>query len=120
MNNSQNVFLITLKDNSVFSMSSEGILIITTMGLLIFEADGEYNLERKQTLLFMLPLVEKMEIIEIKDNQIKITYETNKKTFKIKAQSQALMKRLRKRIERQKEANLHWKTEMLNKYHQGI
>lgn len=58
----------------MFSMSSEGILIITTMGLLIFESDGEYNLERKQNFLFLLPLVEKMEIIEIKENQIKITY----------------------------------------------
>ena len=40
-NNCRILFDVTLKDNSLLSFENEGILVITNIGALVFEKDGE-------------------------------------------------------------------------------
>lgn len=56
------MFEANIKFNSMFNFGTDCLLIVTSVGILAFETDGDYLLERYQKLSFILPLTELMTV----------------------------------------------------------
>lgn len=56
------MFEAKIKFNSMFNFSSDCLLIVTSIGILAFETDGDYLLDKYQKLSLILPLVELMSV----------------------------------------------------------
>ena len=56
------MFEASVKENSLFNFGDNVVIIVSSLGLLVFERDGDYLLERMQKLLYIIPIVELMEI----------------------------------------------------------
>lgn len=59
------MFEAKIKFNSMFNFATtttDCLVIVTSVGILAFETDGDYVLERNQKLLYILPLTELMSV----------------------------------------------------------
>lgn len=57
-NSAGHIFQATVKSNSLFNFGDDDVLlIVSNIGILVFDTDGEYYLERSQKLLYIIPLV---------------------------------------------------------------
>lgn len=56
------MFEAKIKFNSMFNFATDCLVIVTSVGIMAFETDGDYVLERYQKLLYILPLTELMSV----------------------------------------------------------
>jgi hypothetical protein len=64
INSACNIFEANVVENdgSWFSIDSVAHLVVSNIGILVFERDGEYMFEKNQKLLKIIPLVEFMSV----------------------------------------------------------
>lgn len=83
----------------MFNMGSDVILIVTEIGILVFEQDGEFMLERSQKLEYLLPIVEFMEVKISGEQRLLLKYQIDKKVeYRIKTKMAADISKLKNAI----------------------
>jgi hypothetical protein len=102
INSAGNIFEANVieNDGSWFSLDLVAHIVVSNIGILVFERDGEYMFEKNQKLLKIIPLVEFMLLENPSGNELVIKYKTSKKLmYKLTLKSIFLTKKLKNLIE---------------------